>query len=154
ANSFLFVRQKFYSSQMISVIREKVFRSEFARNLFFLISATALSQALPFLVLPFLQRYFFSPNEFGLLAVYMAFSELIISVASLKYEYAIVTEPRLKNAVNLLMLSLLCVIAVSILCALVLWALDLSGFKSTAMEALHGLIYLVPVSAAAYGSFE
>src|ERR1041385_6667529 len=108
---------------MIKIIREKIVGSEFARNLFFLISATALSQLLPFLVLPFLQRYFFSPYEFGLLAIYMAFSDLIVSAASFKYEYAIVSENRLKNAVNLLLLSLLSVLTVSVLCALVLWAL-------------------------------
>jgi O-antigen/teichoic acid export membrane protein len=84
----------------------------------------------------------------------MAFSDLIVSAASFKYEYAIVSEHRLKNAVNLLLLSLLSVLTVSVLCALVLWALDYSGFKSSAMGALHGLIYLVPVSVAAFGGFE
>jgi len=82
------------------VIQNK--RSEFFRNILILFSGSFLSQLIPFIVLPILQRYYFSPADFGLLAVFIYFSELFAKVATLKLEYGIVIEKRIKDAINLM----------------------------------------------------
>ncbi|MFT5217655.1 MAG: O-antigen/teichoic acid export membrane protein [Glaciecola sp.] len=77
-------------------------RSDFFRNVLILFSGSFLSQLIPFIVLPILQRYYFSPADFGLLAVFVYFSELFAKVATLKLEFGIVIEKTIKNAINLM----------------------------------------------------
>ncbi|MGQ0829493.1 MAG: lipopolysaccharide biosynthesis protein [Bacteroidota bacterium] len=75
--------------------------SEFSRNVLILFTGSALSQAIPFIALPVLQKYFFGPSDFGILAVFIAFCELFSTVACLKLEYGIVLQKRMKDAINL-----------------------------------------------------
>ncbi len=82
---------------MIRRIKE----SDFIRNILVLFSGSLLSQLIPFFVLPILQRYYYSPADFGLLAVFVSFSELFSSVASGKLEFGIVLQSRERNAINL-----------------------------------------------------
>lgn len=90
------------------------FKGDFSKNVFQLSFYTALSQAIPFLVLPFLQRYFYTPHDFGLFSSFTAFSSVIIAIASFKYELAIVIETKESVRINLLAISLLSVIMVAI----------------------------------------
>jgi len=75
--------------------------SEFSRNVLILFTGSALSQAIPFIVLPILQKYFFGPSDFGILAVFISFCELFATIACLKLEYGIVLQKRMKDAINL-----------------------------------------------------
>jgi O-antigen/teichoic acid export membrane protein len=79
----------------------KIKSSEFSRNVLILFTGSALSQVIPFLALPILQKYFFSPSDFGILAVFISFCELFSNIACLKLEYGIVLQKRLKDAINL-----------------------------------------------------
>jgi lipopolysaccharide exporter len=83
---------------MIQRIRE----SDFIRNIFVLFSGSLLSQVIPFIALPFLQKYFYTPADFGLLAIFISFCELFANVATCKLEYGIVIQSRMKNAINIL----------------------------------------------------
>jgi lipopolysaccharide exporter len=80
---------------------KKIKGSEFSRNVFILFKGSALSQVIPFLVLPILQKFFFSPSDFGILAVFVSFCELFATIACLKLEYGIVLQKRMKDAINL-----------------------------------------------------
>ncbi|MDF2436736.1 MAG: O-antigen translocase [Bacteroidota bacterium] len=75
--------------------------SEFSRNVLILFTGSALSQVIPFIALPILQKYFFTPSDFGILAVFISFCELFANIACLKLEYGIVLQKQLKDAVNL-----------------------------------------------------
>lgn len=102
---------------MIQRIRE----SDFIRNILVLFSGSLLSQLIPFFVLPILQRYYYSPADFGFLAIFVSFSELFSSVASGKLEYGIVLQTRERNAINLFFGALKIVLIVTLIsCVLVL----------------------------------
>lgn len=77
-------------------------RSDFAKNVLVLFSGTFISQIVPFLILPVLQKFYYSPSDFGILVIFVTFSELFANIASLKLEFGIVLQKRLKNAVNLM----------------------------------------------------
>lgn len=81
---------------------QRIKESDFIRNIFVLFSGSLLSQLIPFIALPFLQKYFYSPADFGLLAIFISFCELFANVATCKLEYGIVIQRRIKNAINLL----------------------------------------------------
>lgn len=76
-------------------------KSEFSRNVLTLFTGSALSQAIPFIALPFLQKYFFTPADFGILAIFISFCELFTNISCLKLEYGIVLQKRLKDSINL-----------------------------------------------------
>lgn len=126
----------------------------FARDVFTLISGTTLAQAIPFLMLPILQRYFFSPADFGLLAVFTSFAEIFILAAALRYELAIVMQQRLKNAVNALGLSFFFVSLTTIIALLliIIFHGQIVGFLEE--PAIGPFLYLVPVSILMAGSFK
>ncbi|OYT10601.1 MAG: hypothetical protein B6I18_08235 [Bacteroidetes bacterium 4572_112] len=69
--------------------------NEFWKNVATLLSASVLAQAIPFLLLPILQKWFFGPSDFGVLAIYTSVSLLLAGIASFKYELAIVNSVEL-----------------------------------------------------------
>jgi lipopolysaccharide exporter len=75
--------------------------SEFLKNIFVLFSGTLISQLLPFILLPIFLKYFYSLSDFGILAIFIASADLLARVATLKLEFGIVLQARLKNAINL-----------------------------------------------------
>lgn len=76
--------------------------SEFLKNILVLFSGTLLSQLLPFLVLPILQKFYYTPSDFGLLAFFIAICDLFARISTFKLEFGIVIQHRAKDAVNLM----------------------------------------------------
>lgn len=79
----------------------KLKESEFFRNVLILFSGSFLSQLLPFILLPILQKYFYTPADFGLLAVFVSFCELFSQIATFKLEFGIVIQHKIRAAINL-----------------------------------------------------
>lgn len=79
----------------------KIKESDFFKNVLILFSGSFLSQVIPFIVLPFLQKYFYSPADFGLLAVFVSFCEIFSQIATLKLEFGIVIQDKIRAAINL-----------------------------------------------------
>jgi O-antigen/teichoic acid export membrane protein len=89
-------------------------KSEFTKNVFILATGSSIAQFIPFVFEPFLSRIF-TPAEFGVFEIYAAIVIILGSIASARYELAILL-PKLENkAVNVLGLSLFIVIAFSLL---------------------------------------
>ena len=101
---------------MIRQIKE----SDFIQNILVLFSGSLLSQLIPFIVLPILQKYFYTPADFGLLAVFISFSELFSSVASGKLEFGIVLQRRERNAINLFFGALKIVLLVTLVSSILM----------------------------------
>ncbi|WP_430404665.1 lipopolysaccharide biosynthesis protein [Fluviicola sp.] len=75
-------------------------KSPFAQNVFILLTGSLISQVLPFLMLPILQKYFYKPADFGILTVFISMCEIFSSIACLKMEFAIVVQRTIRNAIN------------------------------------------------------
>ena len=133
---------------------EKYFpKSECEKNVLTLITGTSLSQLIPFLVLPVLQRYFYTPADFGVFTLFVSFSSVIIAMASLKYELAIVITESLEDAVNLEALSLLLVISASVLFGGVIILFNEFLTELLNNKAIGDYLYLVPVILLACGTY-
>jgi lipopolysaccharide exporter len=76
-------------------------QSQFAQNVFILLTGSLISQILPFLMLPILQKYFYEPADFGILAVFISMCEVFSSIACLKMEFAIVIQKTVRQAINM-----------------------------------------------------
>jgi O-antigen/teichoic acid export membrane protein len=89
------------------------------RSVAVLASGTAAAQAILLLSAPLLTRLY-TPEQFGVLAAYMATVTILGAVATLRYELVIPLPRLAATAFNALALTVLCVVAVSMACAVVL----------------------------------
>jgi lipopolysaccharide exporter len=120
-------------------------KSEFTRNVITLFSGSILSQLIPFIALPILQKYFYSPSDFGELAVFVSFCGLLSGISCLKLEFGIVLKNRLKDAINLSVAALGIALTFSLLVLILIilfkgWIISYLG-----NPFLANLLYLVPV---------
>lgn len=127
--------------------------SGFLRSVSVLVSGTVASQIMLLVAAPFLTRLY-SPQDFGLLAVFVAFLMFMSAVVSLRYEQAIPLPEDAQEGAALLVLSMATAVLVATLLALPsMWyakeiaaALNVPGFA--------GYMFLVPAGALLIGVYN
>jgi len=138
---------------VIAVLRGLSFKSGYVRNIATLMTGTALAQAIPIAISPILTRLY-SPEEFGIFALYMA----IVSIASVavtgRYEMAILLPKRDGDAFNVVALAMGLSGAVSGL--LFLSVMLFNRFFSDLLGApgLSRWLYWVPASTLLVGVYQ
>ncbi len=126
------------------LIRKKLPQNAFVRNASVLVGGTLGAQALMVLAAPLLTRLY-SPEDFGLLAVYTSMLAISLLLASLRYDVAIPLPEEDGEATNLVVLSLILVGIVSLLVAVLV--LLLGGFIAEALglPELENYLWLLPL---------
>lgn len=136
-------------------LTDKLFpKSDFTKNVSVLVTGTALSQAIPFLMLPILQRWFYTPHDFGIFSLYISISAPFIAIASLKYEYAIVLSRDNKDAINVFFLSFIIVIAISFLLIIATLLCQFGLFSFSDNKAIIPYLWTLPVIVFFAGMYE
>lgn len=138
------------------IIRKKfheIFKKDFARSVAVLTGGTAFSQGLMVLTLPLLTRLY-TPEDFGVFAVYTSILVLVSSIACLRFEIAIPMPSIDADAANLLALALCCSATVSVLIAIpaFLFSAEISHLAN--QSKLRPYLYLLPVSIWIASSFS
>ncbi|MCD5380539.1 oligosaccharide flippase family protein [Candidatus Gracilibacteria bacterium] len=87
-------------------------KSEFNRNILTLMTGTIIAQAIPIAISPLLTRIY-SPDDFGIFALYMSIISILAVIATGRYELAIILPEKDEDAINLIALSM---ILVSVFC--------------------------------------
>ena len=129
---------------MIKFFKE-IYRSQYFRNLFLLSSGVGFSQLIPLLLLPILTR-FFSPEDFGLFALFMAIIQLLAISTTLRLEMAVVLPKKNTDAALLCLMSLIALISFSIFFFFFLFILHKSGVLIAlfSFSDFYWLVYLIP----------
>lgn len=78
-----------------------LFKSEFGKNVFTLIKGATIAQFLPIAFTPLFTRLF-SPEEFGVFALYMSFITFLAVISTGRYEQAVVLPKTSEEAINVL----------------------------------------------------
>lgn len=125
----------------------------FVRNVFVMLSGSAVSPVLMILVMPVLSRLY-TPEDFGVLAVFNAFLTVLVSAAALRYEGAVPLPADEEEGANLLMLGLGLSAFGSVLTALVLWVVGGPLLRLTNAQALAPYLWLLPVALLAFSVFK
>lgn len=86
------------------VIRIFIPKSKYAKNVLTLMTGTGLAQAIPIAITPILTRIY-SPEDFGIFALYVAIVAVLTIVVTGRYELAIMLPKKDEEAVNVLGLS-------------------------------------------------
>lgn len=121
------------------------FKSEFNKNVLVLLKGTTIAQGLSILISPILSRIY-TPEEFGVFALYASIVGIIGVIATGRYELSIVISKSDEEANSLVKLSLK--IALFISGALMVLALFLADYFATLLKTpeIKNWLYIVPVS--------
>ncbi len=146
-----------HSKQMIDKLRtalaSKLPPGSFIRNVVTLMTGTTFAQVLMILVAPILTRLY-SPEDFGVFALYTSILGIIAVVACWRYELAIVLPEKDEDAANLLVLSI-CIcfgMAVLTLILVVLFRYPLANLLGA--PELAPWLWFMPLSLIALGLFK
>ncbi|MFC3532474.1 lipopolysaccharide biosynthesis protein [Vogesella facilis] len=104
----------------LAALRQRLAAGGFARNVATLASGAALAQALPLLFAPLLTRLY-TPADFGLLAVFVAWLSNLAVIATARFDMAVVLPKTDEEAARLMRLALLINTALLLLCLLLFW---------------------------------
>jgi O-antigen/teichoic acid export membrane protein len=118
-----------------------------------MMTGTAIAQAIPILISPVLTRLY-KPKEFGVLALYMAIAYVVSVVAAGRYELAVILPDQEEDAVNIVLLSLLCSLIVSILTFLVVLFLNDRLAKFLRSEEISFWLYFIPLTVLLTGIYN
>ncbi|MCP4118770.1 MAG: oligosaccharide flippase family protein [Desulfobacteraceae bacterium] len=124
----------------------KMLRSSFVRNTGVLVVGTVLAQAMSVLIIPVLTRYY-TPDAFGVFGTMSSIFSVIVVVSALRYQLAIVLPDNDCEAVNLYVLSNICVLFVSIttFCILIFYSLEIFEIPHNVIEAKAYLLFIPPI---------
>lgn len=131
-------------------------RSKFGRNVGILTGGTLFAQGLMALSLPVLTRLY-TPEDFAMLAVYMAILGLLTAVSCLRLNLAIPLPERDEEAINLVALSLVSAIVVTAGLALVVIADAAAAASVLGRPEMEPYLWMVPAGvflAAAYNALQ
>jgi len=126
---------------------------EFFKNVFTLISGTTLAQIISLAIYPALSRIY-TPDDFGVFALYMSVLTITNIMATAKYELAILMPRQDRDGLNLIGVSGLITVLVSLvlLVPVVLLNRQIAGILGN--EKIAFWLYLIPVSTFLNGLYQ
>ena len=127
--------------------------NRFARSVSVLAGGTAAGQLIVIAASPILTRLY-TPEDFGLLAVYAAILGLLSVVASLRYQLAIPLPESDKEAASIAVLSLLAVVVTTLFTAVVVWLFGAQIVKLVNAPGLAPYLWLVPTGLFLLGIYQ
>ena len=138
---------------MKQTIQKLLPNNPFVRSVSILAGGTAAGQGIVVLASPLLTRLY-SPEDFGILAVYASLLGIVGVVASLRYQLAIPLPEKDEEAAHVVVLSLLAVLVMSLLTSLMVlfFAQPISELTNT--PALARYMWLLPVGLLLMGVYE
>jgi len=128
-------------------------KNAFARNVGVLVSGTAGAQFLMVLAAPLLTRLY-SPEDFGLLAVYGGLLALFTVIAGLRYELAIPLPESNTEAANVLVLSLVMVLLTTAISALMVYLVGHELVLALNAPELGRFFWLLPIGVLLSGVYN
>ncbi len=135
---------------------KKLTLSIFYKNIYLLLSGTVLAQCITLISTIILQRFFYSPSEFGVFSLFFSTIGVYASVATLKYEYAIVSNSKDRDTFSLLVISLINSFFIAFLSIFCFLYLTDSISRNVLSESigLKGLLILIFLTVFFTGTFD
>lgn len=140
-------------SKITSIFKKALPKNQFARGVSVLVGGTAGAQLLGVLAAPILTRLY-SPDDFGLLAVFMAVLAFLTVIAAGRYELAIPLPKNDQDAAHLTVLGFGLVVCSTVVSAVVflVWPQQIA----TAINApqLANYLWMIPLGVFFLGSYQ
>ena len=130
-----------------------LFKTEFSKNVLTLMTGTTIAQAIPIAITPILTRLY-TPDDFGVFALFLAITAIAGAVSNAQYEQAIVLPKKVEDSFNLVALGILIAILFSVLLLIVVFFFNNSIAVLLGNEQIASFLYLVPLSTLLVGIYN
>jgi O-antigen/teichoic acid export membrane protein len=130
---------------MLKAVKRVFFKEEFNRNVLTLVTGTGLAQIIPLAVTPIMARIY-SPEQFGLFALFIAVASSLSVVATGRYELAIMLPRKDVDAANIAILSILINFVVSFLLLGGVWLFNAPISDALGNHSISTWLYFVPLA--------
>lgn len=138
----------------IKEVIAQLFSSDFNKNLGVLVSGTVIAQAIPVALYPLLTRLY-SPEDFGVLALYISLMSLLAVVLTGRYELAVMTPKSKHDAKSLVLLCLGLILVTSFMSFLIiLFFSKLIAESLLNTPDIKPWLYFVPLSASLWAVYQ
>ena len=128
-------------------------KSEFSRNVLTLMTGSAIAQAIPIAITPILTRLY-TPEDFGLLALYMSAASLVSVLATGRYELAIMLPKKDTDALHIVFLSLWITLGMTLLASVILFFFNGAIANFLGDATLASWLYMIPLSIFLSGLYQ
>ena len=108
-------------------------------------TGTTIAQAIPIAISPILTRIY-TPQDFGVFALYIGMVSFIAVVATARYEMAIVLPKSEKEAINILALSIVITLSIVFIITFIIIFFKETILNTLNANSLGNILYLVPLS--------
>jgi O-antigen/teichoic acid export membrane protein len=127
--------------------------NEFLKNVITLTGGTVIGQAIIVLASPIITRLY-NPSDFGVLAVYSSILGILTVVSSCRYETVIPLPEKDEDAANLIGLSLIVILAMSLLVAGILIAFGNHILELIKVPRLKYYLWFLVLGTALIGNYQ
>jgi len=120
-------------------------KSEFSRNVLTLMTGTTIAQAIPIAISPILTRIY-TPEDFGLFALFLAITTIIGSIANGRYELAIMLPEKDEDAINISALGFIISSFISLILLILVFFFNDYFVNIIGNEEIGFWLYFVPIT--------
>jgi O-antigen/teichoic acid export membrane protein len=128
-------------------------KSAFSRNVLTLMTGTTIAQAIPIAISPILTRIY-TPEDFGVLALYISLVSIFSVITTLRYELAIIQPRQNEDAAALVVLSAAITSGVSLALLIVVIMFNKKIQDALGNDEIGAWLYLFPVSVFLTGLYQ
>jgi len=116
-------------------------------------TGTSIAQAIPLAISPILTRVY-TPEDFGIFALYMSIVSMIAVVVTGRYEQAIVIPKNDRYAMHLVILSMIISFFISVLCLVVIVCFKDGIVQLLNNQDISDWLYFIPLSVFLTGIYQ
>ncbi len=128
-------------------------KSEFSRNVLTLMTGTTIAQAIPIAISPILTRIY-TPEDFGVFALYMSIASILSVLATGRYELAIMLPKKDEDAANIVALSIIISFFVSFIAFFIVYLFNAQITSLLGNQDISNWLYFIPITVLLTGIYQ
>lgn len=128
-------------------------KSEFSRNVLTLMTGTTIAQAIPIAISPILTRIY-TPDDFGMFALYMSLAAILSVVATGRYELAIMLPKKDEDAISVVALSIIISFFVSFVSLMIVYIFNTQITNLLGNKEISNWLYFIPITVLLTGIYQ
>lgn len=128
-------------------------KPEFSRNVLTLMTGTTIAQAIPIMISPILTRIY-TPEDFGIFALYMSIASLFATVSTGRYSLAIMLPKKDEDAINIVVLSIFIACFISIILLIIVFLFNKEIANLLGHAEISSWLYLIPFTVFLSGIYQ
>lgn len=116
-------------------------------------TGTSIAQAIPLAISPILTRIY-TPEDFGVFALYIGVASIVAVMATARYELAIMLPKKDEDAIQLVILSILISFCISLIVFLLVYFFNGLIVSFLGNEEISNWLYLIPITVFLTGIYQ